>query len=138
MYVKYTVDVIPLCNILCGLLSCYSSPKCKKCCRLFTHCYTVHDNLDHQMYNELSLLPKVCPLYELVAILIVKFLWGEVNWLHDWFGYTRTISNVTQQPKWGVTHSSGSYAPEKELYSSSYNAQSANVCKTVMRRGVFL
>ncbi len=47
-------------HILCGWLLCDSSLPmliCKKCCCVFPHCYTVDDDSEYPMDNELSLLP---------------------------------------------------------------------------------
>ncbi len=45
----------PYVHILCGLLSSDSSPIYKKCCHVFAHSYTLDDNLEHPMDNELAL-----------------------------------------------------------------------------------
>ncbi len=37
--------------------------KCKKCCHIFTHCYTPYDDSEGPMDYELSSLTKVFPLY---------------------------------------------------------------------------
>ncbi len=42
-------------HILCGLLSCDSSPICKKRCCVFAHHYTLDDGLECPMDFELSL-----------------------------------------------------------------------------------
>ncbi len=57
LLMKYTVEMVTLhICILCGLLSCDSSPICKRYCHVFMHYYT-DDDSERQMDYELSLLP---------------------------------------------------------------------------------
>ncbi len=61
---KYTVEVDPLHMYIRGSLSCDSSPKYKKCCRVFAHRYTLVDDSEYPLDYELSLLLEVYPVNE--------------------------------------------------------------------------
>ncbi len=73
---------------LCGLLSCDSSPMCRKCCCVFAHNYTLDDDSEHPMDYVLYLLPK--------GIYII---------MHEWLGivfygmFTGVVDSTSDQSK---------------------------------------
>ncbi len=63
---KYTVEVVFLRSILCGLLSCDSSPYVRSVGHVFAYINTRDDDSERPMDYEISLFPNVFPSWRVL------------------------------------------------------------------------